>query len=157
MIVRDATPDDLPAILLLAVEMFYESPHYTQGGHTMDPESIYDTFLHLIFNPDGFLKVAVENNIIIGGYAGGIAKHWYSKDKYIYELGVFISKEHRNGSHGVKLVKDLISQLDKYDDVLEAVISTATGTQFDRVEKLYERCGLLKTGNVFYKSKKTIE
>ncbi|TYL43910.1 GNAT family N-acetyltransferase [Dickeya sp. ws52] len=143
--IRPATKDDIPALVALGLQMHHESRYRV---FSFDEEKCTALAEQLIDVPFGVVLVAEHGGVIVGWMGGGIAEQWFSHDRLAFEYGVFISKEHRGGSAGCRLVKAFI-QWAKDTGATEIRMGITTGVNEDRTGALYQKLGFARAGQLY--------
>lgn len=146
--IRVATPDDVQAMAICAMHMFYESPHYKQ--FSIDAKKVYDMMQWLVCNDDGIALVVEKDGEIVGGFLGQVATHWFGNHRAACDYGLFIDKDHRGGRTAIDLIH-AANEIAKQKGAHEMIITNTTGVQGDRVEKLYQYTGFTRLGGSYYK------
>jgi len=95
----------------------------------------------------GVVLVAEVNNKIVGSIGGMETSDWWSDDKYLADMFYFVSKEHRNSTIAVKLIKGFM-KIGKNANVKVKLGHVYSGDG-DRKDKFYERLGLVKVGSLY--------
>ncbi|MCL2899781.1 GNAT family N-acetyltransferase [Brenneria tiliae] len=143
--IRHATGDDIPALVLLGMRMHQESRY---RNFLFSSEKCQALAQQLIATDFGIVLVAEKDGQITGWMAGGIAEQWFSHDRMAFEYGVFIDAEHRGGSTGYRLVKEFIGWA-KQHDISIINMGITTGINAERTGDLYHRLGLQRTGLLY--------
>ncbi|GKV93527.1 GNAT family N-acetyltransferase [Pectobacterium aroidearum] len=143
--IRQATKEDIPALVLLGMRMHQESSY---RNLSFDVEKCAGLADQLIASEYGAVLVAEKDGEIIGWMAGGIAPFWFSHDRMAFEYGVFIDADQRGGSAGYRLVKEFVRWA-KERGVVEIRMGITTGVHEDRTGDLYQRLGLQRTGSLY--------
>ncbi|MEL4888578.1 GNAT family N-acetyltransferase [Pectobacterium betavasculorum] len=143
--IRQATTQDIPQLVLLGMRMHQESSYQKLSFDTEKCAGLAD---QLIASKYGVVLVAEKEGQIIGWMAGGIAPFWFSHDRMAFEYGVFIDAEHRGGSAGYRLVKEFIRWAREHDAV-EIRMGITTGVHEERTGDLYQKLGMKRTGLLY--------
>lgn len=98
--IRKAYKSDVPAMILLAEQLFKESSY----GHVEPSKARIRTTFETMIDA-GFAMVAVIDGAIIGGMIGDVYTPWYSLDKLGVDYSIFVLPKHRNGLIAYKLIK----------------------------------------------------
>ena len=132
---RQATVDDIPAIIALARPTFEAFVPF--GGS----EEMVSHTLAGLAQFGGYVRVSEVDGQIGGFLAGLVAtfKPW-AADKCAVEVLFYVAPEHRKGRLAVTMLKDFIEWGRQKDCRLVAVTANAMAGG-DRVGKLYERMG----------------
>lgn len=143
MNLRMATPDDLPAIVVLGLVMHQESSFAPMD---YDVDRVKETISDLI-NKSQFVVVAEDTNgEVIGGMAGMVTQSWFGSDMVANDLAIFVHPDHRGGMLAVKLIKAFVhwAKLAGAKQIRPGVVS---GNR--TAEALYERLGFTRCGGTF--------
>jgi ribosomal protein S18 acetylase RimI-like enzyme len=143
--IRNATEDDVYALVTLAFAMHGESRFSVLS---FDADKLTILFINLLASEDGCLFVAEKNGEIVGGFAGWVAEHYFSRDKIASDFGLFIKPEHRGGMTAPKLLRAFVAWAkSKGARMTQAGIST--GVNIESSRKLYEAIGFHEVGSLF--------
>ena len=141
---RDATHDDLDALVEMARLMAAESPRFSRL--VFSAEKLRTTLAGVIDSPTGFLVVAEEEDRLVGGLAAICAPHWMSDDLVASDLGVFVRPDARGCAARVRaLVQRYVAWADQQGAVL-VQLGISTGVSPDRTKSLYELAGMRFAG-----------
>lgn len=143
MKLRMATPDDLPAIVVLGRVMHQESSFAPMD---YDVDRVKETISDLM-NKSQFVVVAEDTNgEVIGGMAGMVTQSWFGNDMVANDLAVFIHPDHRGGLLVVRLVKAFVhwAKLAGAKQIRPGVVSGSR-----TAEALYDRLGFTRCGATF--------
>jgi L-amino acid N-acyltransferase YncA len=143
MILRLATVDDLPAIVVLG-RVMHEESSFAPMDYDVDrmKETIGD-----LMNKSQFVVVAEDTNgEVIGGMAGMVTQSWFGNDMVANDLALFIHPDHRGGMLAVRLIKSFVrwAKLAGAKQIRPGVIS---GNR--TAEALYDRLGFTRCGATF--------
>ncbi|MFT3720415.1 GNAT family N-acetyltransferase [Pseudorhodoferax sp.] len=139
--VRNATPEDLDALVELGAVMHAESPRFSRLAFA--PHVLRATLLHVM--AEHFLMVAEEGGKIIGGMAAVCAPHWSSLDRVATDLALFIHPDHRGGIAPARLVNQYRIWARAKGAVL-IDIGVNTGVQPQATAQLLARMGMRPCG-----------
>ena len=143
MKLRMATPDDLPAIVVLGRVMHEESSFAPMD---YDVDRVKETISDLM-NKSQFVVVAEDTNgEVIGGMAGMVTQSWFGNDMVANDLALFIHPDHRGGLMVVRLVKAFVhwAKLAGAKQIRPGVVSGSR-----TAEALYDRLGFTRCGATF--------
>lgn len=143
MKLRMATPDDLPAIVVLGRVMHQESSFAPMD---YDVDRVKETISDLM-NKSQFVVVAEDTNgEVIGSMAGMCTQSWFGSDMVANDLALFIHPDHRGGMLAVKLIKTFVhwAKLAGAKQIRPGVV---TGSR--TAEALYDRLGFTRCGATF--------
>lgn len=147
MSIRQATIDDLGAIIALGKQMHAESGRF--GVLAFDEQKVRDRFANLVANDNAFVLVCEqEDGEIVGGFAGYVAEHWYSTDKAAQDLALFVRPDRRGGIAAARMVKAFIAWA-KERGALQIVLGISTGVRVEETAALYRSIGLKQFGYLY--------
>lgn len=143
MNLRMATPDDLPAIVVLGRVMHDESSFAPMD---YDVDRVKETISDLM-NKSQFVVVAEDTNgEVIGGMAGMVTQSWFGNDMVANDLALFIHPDHRGSLLVVRLIKAFVhwAKLAGAKQIRPGVVSGSR-----TAEALYDRLGFTRCGATF--------
>lgn len=143
--IRPAAIDDVQSIVGLGQALFAESPRWSRL--TFNAGKLAAFVADLIESPDGLVRVAIMDGVIVGAIMGFACEHYAADDTVATELALFVAPSHRASG----LAQILVSELDAWAQSkgcawLQA--GTTTGVQPERTAKLYEGLGFQRCGIV---------
>ena len=139
--IRQATLDDIPAIISLGFDMRNESRYRALGyNYAKTAETL------AIFIKKDFGFVVVDDQL--RGFMIAICQPaWFSDDLVASEYCLYVAPEHRGGSLGVRLIKSYKEWAQGMGaKLVDAGISTTIHP--DRTKKIYEAAGFQAIGSV---------
>lgn len=138
--VRRATLGDLSAMVALGQAMHQESPRYRDMQ--FDTAKVGRLLQHLVTAGDaaGVVLVAEEGGLLIGGAIGIAGERWFGPDRYVTDLAVYLSPDHRGGRAFMRLV-DAFEEWTAAQGVTKLDIGVSTGVHVERTVCAYERLG----------------
>ena len=143
---RDATTDDVPALVDLGRVMHAESP--TFAALRFDEAKLAATIVHVIQSPDGFARVATDaGGDVVGAMLGLATPHWFSPDRVACDLALFIRPEHRGGMAAVRLLNAYAHWAEDIGAAL-VMFGVMTGVEPEKTEQLCSRLGWRRGGVV---------
>lgn len=142
--IRQATLDDLPALINLGELMHAESPRFS--SITFSTVRLGHTLAALVQSPMGFVWVTeTEAGEVVGAMVATAFQHWASDDLMTTDLALFLAPEHRGGTAAARLARkyhqwarDLGAKL-----IQQGV---TTGVHTDQTVQLLERLGMKRCG-----------
>lgn len=141
--IREATHDDIPALIECANNFHAECP----DEYTYNQERVELMLDACMSNPDNVIFVIDVDGLVVGGIIGVLAELWMSTDLVATELGWFVNKDYR-GREALKL-------LQSYEDWAESkgavLITVADIHGVTNLAPLYERRGYRKTETTYSK------
>lgn len=144
--IRDATHDDVSALVRLGAMMAAESPRYSR--FTYAPEKLERLFNALIDSDDGFLMLAEVKNQIVGVMAGLIADHWMAVERTASEFGVYVNPKHRGGTSAARMIKQF-TEWARDRGAVEICLGISTDVQVEQTARFYHLLGLRQFGLLF--------
>lgn len=141
--IRPATSQDIPALLVLGERMHAESPRFCHL--TFSRARTEQTLLNLIGNPNAFLWVAESEEQVYGGLAAIAVPHWASEDLIATDLALFIDPARRGSLSAVRLVncyRCWASELGA--KIIQMGVTTQVNTE--ETAQLLERLGMTRCG-----------
>lgn len=144
--IRDATPDDVPALVELGALMAAESPHYAHLPYS--PAKMDRLFRSLITSADGFLVLAEEGDAVVGVMAAMIAEHWMSEARIATDFGVYVSAEYRGGSAALYMIKRFKKWAAERGS-MQTTLGISTEVCVDQTARFYTLLGLRQFGLLF--------
>lgn len=143
MRVRDATLDDVPALLALGQRMHAESPRFRQIE--FDSPRLQMTLEQVLAADGGFLMVGVHDDTIAGVMVGLATQHWCSTDIVASELALYVEPEFRGSLLAARLIRRYITWARNLGAKL-VVAGISTGVHTEETARLYEAVGMRRFG-----------
>lgn len=144
MHVRVANESDIPDLVNIGYSFMQESPNFKNRGYV--PEQAENHFKHLI-NGGGVIFVVEIENVIIGGFAGGIAKDWQSNFKIAFDYVLFVEKDCRK-TGAAKLLIDTFIEWAKSMGADRIHCGTTTEVETEGCVRLYQHMGFKTIGHL---------
>lgn len=144
--IRDATLDDVPALVELGALMAAESPHYAHLPYS--PAKMDRLFHTLIESADGFLMLAEANGVVVGVMAAMIGEHWMSEARIATDFGVYLNADHRGSSAAARMVKRFLKWADERGS-MQTTLGISTEVNVDQTARFYALLGLRQFGLLF--------
>lgn len=142
MKLRDATLDDVPALLALGQRMHAESPRFRQIE--FDSDRLQMTLEQLLASPGGFIMVG-EQDGIAGVMVAMATQHWCSRDVVASEMALYVEPEFRGTLLAARLIRRYVTWArDRGARLVTAGIST--GVHVEETARLYEAVGMRRFG-----------
>ena len=139
--VREATPDDFLACVLMGQRMAHESPRFSHSA--FDSERCLKLLHTLTESPDGLVLVVGEEPI--GMMLGLVSEQFFSADRVAQELVVYMLPEHRGGRDVVRMIQTF-EQWAATRGAREVVLGVSTEVSTERTAALYRRLGFTDSG-----------
>lgn len=144
--IRNATPDDIPAIVSLGEAMHAES-RYRDPLPWCAPK-VTGLLDWLLANDDGLVLVAEAGDRIIGGFLGMVEDHWCSRARVATDFALYVHPGWRGSSAAARLLGAYGAWARERGAVLVQAGIT-TGVHVEATSRLYERLGFRRVGNLF--------
>lgn len=141
--IRDATADDIPALLDLGQQMHAESPAFS--GTAFVPAKLEYLAGSLLQMPGGILLVAELSGRPVGFMAGLVSEHWITDARQAADLALYVAPEARGGMTAVRLVRAFEQRAQAWG-ATELVPGVSAGIDNELAVKLYERLGYTRRG-----------
>ncbi|WEI17395.1 GNAT family N-acetyltransferase [Acinetobacter proteolyticus] len=144
MLVREATLNDLDALVDFGERIVKEAPNFNQ----FDSTSTRSFLGELIISNKSVFLATNSNQRPIGTMVSTIGIEWFSGKKVAYELCLYVLPEYRKTKAGAELINHFKSWAQSKEvDAIHA--GTTTGISSIEVYKLYESQGFTHTGFCF--------
>jgi GNAT superfamily N-acetyltransferase len=141
--IRDATLQDLSALLDIGEAMADESPRFSRMRFSRD--RLAETLKKLITEDWGFARVIDGPAGITGVMLAVIAPHWFSSDLQASDLALYVAPEARGTMAAARLIRDYTRWAWKHGAVLVQA-GVTTGVHTEDTARLYERLGYRRCG-----------
>lgn len=141
--VRDATHDDIPALVALGAIMHAESRHSFMA---YGAEKVAETLRALIGS--GFVRVHVKDDVIDGVMVGYMGEPWFSTERVASELALFVIPGRRGGMAAWYLLSEFAAWAEE-QGAREITLAISTGVRIDETGQMYQRLGYEHVGGVF--------
>lgn len=146
--IREATKDDIPALLALGEAMHAESPRFSR--FPWNGQKVAGLIDALINSNDGLVLVSDRQGEIGGGFLGMAFDHWSVDARASTDFALFVRPEDRGGLLGAQLLRRYVKWAKSRgvaDEFLDCGITT--GVDVEASSKLYRICGFRPCGNLF--------
>ncbi len=140
--IRNATLADIPWILHLVRAMWGESQYERLS---FSENKIHQIVQNAIMSQNG-IAVLSENGFLIGG----VKPHWASDDLVAYELGIYVTPEHRGSFEAIRLIDAYVARARELG-ARQVSMGISTGVDIERTERFYGRLGFTRVGAKFVK------
>jgi len=141
MDVRRATPEDTEALIAMGQAMHAESPRYQ--GMRFDPAKLRRLAEYLqgtLLVQPGLVLVAVQGGELVGMFVAVLSERWFSADRFVSELAVYVKPEHRGGTAFVRLVRTM-ERWALAQGVPDIALGVSTGIHPGRTVRAYRKLG----------------
>ena len=145
MIVRPLEGKDIPACIHLGARMHEESDYRDME---YSPEKLVSLGRMSIVNDNHVWFVAEEAGEIVGLMGGYVTPVWFGDGTVALDHAVYVPPENRGGLAFIKLVKAFHSWA-KEHGAHKMILSNSAAINSEKVEELFSRLGLEKTGVIF--------
>lgn len=147
--IRHATAADFSALIEMGRALHDESPRYR--GMAYD-EGKVRRLAERLAALDGvaLMLVAESKGEMVGMFIAIIAERWFSDDKYITDLTVYVRPEHRGTTAFYRLVKAFEAWADEHG-VQDIAIGVSTEIHTDRTVHAYRHLGYKLAGYTMVK------
>tara|TARA_Y100000593_G_scaffold56610_1_gene105605 strand:- start:1106 stop:1573 length:468 start_codon:yes stop_codon:yes gene_type:complete len=100
--------------VLKATDYIYKAVNSapTYREHSLNKIGMERTLSDCVYDPNKCCYLMLDNNKIVGMLGGYISSTWFSSDRILYDMGIFIDKEYRGGGKS----KPLLMKWFKYAD-----------------------------------------
>lgn len=144
MKIREATHDDIPAMLALGEAMHQESRY---AVHAWNTDKVRHLIGALVAGDNGLALVAELEGEIVGGFLGSLSAHYFTNAMTASDYALFVAPAHRGSSAAAHLVGRFIAWARGHNaDMIQ--IGTTTGVAEDRTVRLFERAGFERVGQL---------
>lgn len=145
--IRQATADDLGALVELSRQMHAESPRFRRLR--FDADKMRATAAGLVASPHGFAWVVEADGMVIGGLLAMVCEHWCSSDKVAVDYGLYVKPGARGaGNDAVALAKQYAAWAREQGAVWPQAGITA-GIGDAAAEKVYRYAGGQQVGTIW--------
>jgi len=144
-VIRPATLLDVPRIVELGALMHAES-RFTMLR--FDAEKMARATALLVNAPDGLVLVAEREGRVVGGFVGCAEEHFFSRDKFAFDLATYIDPAHRGGYLAAALLRRFVRWA-RSRGIACINAGIASGINHDVSERLYERLGFVRVGTAY--------
>lgn len=142
--VRLATIDDVPQIVKLGAIMHAESPRFSRFKYV--PDKVATIARTMIELPHNIVIVAEQRGVgVIGLFAGFVAEHYFSTDKFASDAAVFIAPAFRGGSAYPRMLK-MFEEWAIMKGAVEIAPGISTEVRAERTLELYQKLGYRLSG-----------
>ncbi|HEX7011596.1 MAG TPA: GNAT family N-acetyltransferase [Steroidobacteraceae bacterium] len=149
MEIRNATINDIDALVELGEMMHAESPRYRTL--TYDPVKVAGIAQHLICDPAAQVLVAEQGGQLVGMLAGMVVQHYFGHDYYATDYVFFVRPEHRGSSAAPRLYRAWEELLKADGRAKEIALGISTEVDLERTWSFYKRLGFHGSGAIMVK------
>lgn len=146
MLIRHATPPDIPRLVELGRAMHEESPRFSPFSY--DAAKAHVFLEHLVSSPFGRVIVAEKQGEIVAMIAGFIIELFFSQDITACDAVVYVAPLHRGGTAFVRLVRTFEEEAEKAigGGRGEIIFGVNTEVHAEETAVMYERLGYRRAG-----------
>jgi GNAT superfamily N-acetyltransferase len=149
--VRRATDDDLEALIAMGEALHAESPRYQGMGFSAPKlRRLYEQLKGTILAEGGCVFVAEEGGEVVGMTVGITAERWFSDERYVTDLTLYVKPEHRNGRAFPRLVRALEAWAVE-QGIADLALGVSTEIHPERTVRAYEHMGYRLAGYTMVK------
>ena len=142
---RDATLDDIPDLILLGERMHNESIY---ACLRYSPSKVAETFSRLIDSERGLFLVAERAGAIVGFVTASAGEPYFSDEIMVTEHLVYMTPENRGTITAVRLLMAFVQWAKRFEPKL-ITAGITTGVTMRESAELYQRIGFDLMGYVF--------
>jgi GNAT superfamily N-acetyltransferase len=139
---------DIPDLIDLAYEMHQESIFRNKHFSPVKMAQLFHTAM--MQDSVFFCMVGEIDGKVVGGMLGHLSQYFFGNDFMAADIGLFVKKEHRGSSVGIKLIKAFESWA-KEHGAKEVNIIQSTGVEVEKTTHLMERLGYTNCGSTMKK------
>jgi len=148
---RDPRDTDYDGALDCARSMHEESWYV---DFTWSPIKFRNFWQAVLDSPDFFGRIIYDDQTedIVGFFAGYMAEHYFSYEKYACEVAMYIDKKNRG--KGAFVVLGIIDEFEKWaatHNCMSVAFGVTAGITDERSIKLYEKLGYVKSSQLLHK------
>ena len=130
---------DIPEMVGLARAMAAESPRYRR--YSFSTRKMENLLNYLLDNPgEGIAFVAEQGGCVVGMVGGFATEAFFSTDRYVTDLGLYVSPKHRGGATALRLIKSFEAWAQTTGSI-DILLGISTEVMTDRTVRMYERLG----------------
>ncbi|MDM0072079.1 GNAT family N-acetyltransferase [Variovorax sp. J31P207] len=151
--VRRATEADLDAMIAMGQALHDESPRY--AGMAFSPDKLRRLWAQLqgtlLAESDrGCVFVAEEGGEVVGMTVGIAAERWFSEERYLTDLTLYVQPAHRGGTAFRRLV-GVLERWAAEQGLDQLALGVSTEIHPERTVRAYERLGYRLAGYTMVK------
>lgn len=149
MTIREATQDDIEAIINMGEAMHAESPRF--APYPFSRGKAERLARSLICDADGILLVAERDDELIGMMAGLVTEHFFSSAACATDFVLYVQPGLRGGSAAPRLIQTF-EEAAKARGAADVAPGISTGVAPDQTRALYEKLGYTAVGYTMVKA-----
>lgn len=143
--IRNATHDDIPAMLVLGEAMHAESRF---AHRTWQTEKVRALMAWLIDDADGLMLVYDHQGVPVGGFLGMVQDHWCTDSRESCDLALYVLPAFRGTIAAARLLMKY-REWARGRGAESRLLGITTGVDLATSTKLYERIGFQHVGHLF--------
>lgn len=145
--VRKATSEDIEQLVEIGRLMHAEAPNYRDFAYV--PEKVRAALERSIVDGPAFVHVD-DDGKIDGGFAGVVSERWFSSEKMVNDIALFVTADRRGGLVAYLLMRAFLAWCEMNGcDPRQVQVGITTGVLEDETARLYERLGFRRCGSLF--------
>jgi GNAT superfamily N-acetyltransferase len=144
--IRNATREDLPALVELGRQMAAESPRYSRLRYSAC--KVEALLGKMIDSPDGFVMLAEADGVAVGVMAAFVSAHWMSDDLMASDFGLYMLPEHRGGTAAMRMARAYIAWA-RARGALDISLGISTNVNSEQTARFYSALGGRPAGFLF--------
>jgi len=133
MIVREATRDDFSPMFEILEEMAVDNAQFS-----INRQKSLTLIANMIDNPDSWIFLAMDGDVIAGMFAVNKTSPWYSDDPILDEGWVYVRRSHRTSRAIFHLIKEVKFLSQALGD-LPVMVDVVTAHRSEAKVKLFNR------------------
>lgn len=147
--IRPAAAADIPTLVSLAEQMHAESPYFSRFKF-LGPKVA--ALLTKLLEPGaaGGVLVAQKDGMIVGMAAAFVYEHFFGDDKVASDLAVYVVREQRGSTTGIKLIRAL-ENMCRDLGAKDITLGVSTEIEAERTAELYQCIGYRQKGRMLTK------
>ena len=143
--IRQIEHKDISTLLALGYEMHQEG-HFKHTDY--DLTKVTHLFTSIIEDDDKCCFIYERGGKIVGFFMGYIAEYYFGKDLSSYDLLIYVDKNARGGSAGIKLLQCYIKWAKSWG-VKDIRLGDSAEIDSEAVGRLYKHMGFREHGKLY--------
>lgn len=145
--VREATGNDIPALVELGRVMHSEAPALR---HAPYHEGKVSFMLGQALTTCVIYLHEAEDGAVDGFFVGIVVERWFSRAKFASDLALFVTPDRRGGLIAYRLIDAFLTWCQKNAfEPRDVQLGITTGVTAEATGKLYERLGFERVGGIY--------
>lgn len=151
MNIRPATVDDLDSLIEMGRALHDESPRYQGMAFSAQKlRALFERLQGSVLTPLGCVFVAERDGAVVGMTVGLIVDRWFSDERFLTDLTLYVKPEHRNGTTFMRLVRALEGWA-RDEGITDLAFGVSTEIHAQRTVEAYEAMGYRLAGYTMVK------